>query len=149
MKSKDGKVFWSPPATLEMKPLDDAPLPAVSPTARLSQMKLLHNTFTVTGKIEPQGQLSLRPLPTPIYRYQSDKIVDGAILAFVQGTGPDMILILEVREVDGKRQWFYELGSIGIFAVEVVRNGQTIWSEARRDTQSTKPTDIYDGRRLP
>ncbi len=148
-ESKDGKVFWSPPATPEMKPLENAPVPADNPAARLTQMKVLHQSFSVTGKMVPGNQPEMRPLPQPIYRYQSDKIIDGAILAFVQGTAPDMLLILEAREMDGKRQWFYQLGSIGIFAVDVQRDGKMVWQEERREAQTTKPTDIYDGRRLP
>lgn len=72
-----------------------------------------------------------------------------AMFAYVQGTGPDMLLILEARTDGEQSNWHYALGSIGIFEVEVRRNGMTVWSEPRRTAQSTKPTDIYDGRRLP
>ena len=146
-QTRDAAAFWSPPAAPEMKPLEGSPVPASTATARLIQMKALHRSFSVTGKLQ-SGRQELRPLPRPLYRYDSKTAFDGAMFAYVQGTSPDMLLILEARKTADQPRWYYSLGSIGIFEVEVQRNGVTVWSEERRTAQSTKPTDIYDGRRL-
>lgn len=145
--SKDAAPFWQPPAAPDMQRLPESPKPAATATARLVQMKALHRSFTVNGKLA-SGPQALRPLPRQLYRYSADDVIDGALFAYVQGTGPDVLLILEAREVDGQSHWHYSIGSIGIFEVDVQRNGKTVWSEPRRTAQATDPTDLYDGRRL-
>ncbi len=146
-QTPDAAPFWSPPAAGEMKRLEDSPTPASTATARLVQMKALHRSFSVSGQLA-SGRQELRPLPRHLYRYNSEEWIDGALFAYVQGTGPDMLLILEARMLGDTPHWYYALGSIGIFEVKVQRGGVTVWTEPRRTAQSTKPTDIYDGRGL-
>ncbi len=146
-QTPDAAPFWSPPSAGEMKQLEASPPPASTATARLVQMKALHRSFSVSGMLA-SGRQELRPLPRPLYRYNSEEGIDGAMFAYVQGTGPDMLLILEARMLEDQPQWYYSLGSVGIFEVEVQRGGVTVWTEPRRTAESTKPTDIYDGRRL-
>ena len=142
-QTPDADPFWSPPSAPEVKPLENSPSPASTATARLLQMKDLHRSFSVSGDLLA-GRQELRPLPRPLYRYKSKEVIDGAMFAHVQGTGPDMLLILEAR--GEPPNWYYSLGAIGVFEVEVKRGGSIVWSEPRRTAPSTKPTEIYDGR---
>lgn len=148
---KAGKTFWTPDLAAEpMKLLPDAPPPAATATARLLQMKRLHRKFTVTGDVVNAGGIQeLRVFPRPLYRYKTDDVIDGGVLAFVQGTGPDVLLLLEAREVEGQAKWHYALGSVGIFAADADYANERVWSEPRRTAANTRPNDLYDGRRLP
>lgn len=159
-RDSKGEVFWSPERGSEpMKPLPNAPTAVENSARRLAQIKTQHRRFEVTGEIQGAGGWQdLRPYPTPLYRYgrRSDSndpvpegdIIDGVLLGFMQGTGPDVLLMIEIRQVGGVPQWYYCVGSIGIFAIDVKLDGKSVWSEARRTAQNTRPTDLYDGRRL-
>ena len=151
-RDKDGKIFWSPNAGAKpMELLTKAPVPGETPIQRLVQMKALHRRFVVTGDVENAGgKQQLRAYPRPIYRYSNDDkgVVDGAVLGFVQGTGLDVVLVLEARKTSEGPRWFYRLAAVGIFAIEVINDGKVVWQEGRRTAANTRPTDIYDGRRL-
>lgn len=159
-KDKDQAVFWSPSRGVEpMKRLPGAPEPAASSRARLRQMKALHRRFRVTGDLPAAGgKQMLRNYPTPLYRYSHQEgssesgpkagWLEGGVFGFVQGTGPDVILMLEVRSDGEQPKWHYRLGAIGIFAIEVELDGKLVWSEDRRTAAQTKPSELYDGRRL-
>ncbi|MAG94065.1 MAG: hypothetical protein CMJ48_09980 [Planctomycetaceae bacterium] len=53
----------------------------------------------------------LRRLSQPIYRYESDNanLLDGAMFAFVQGTDPEVFLLLEARSKGNNHQWEFAL----------------------------------------
>lgn len=146
-EAAEAAPFWTPPSAAEMQRLEDSPKPASTAAARLVQMKALQRSFSASGQLLT-GRQQLRPLPHPLYRYPADDDVDGAMFAYVQGTGPDVLLILEARLREDQPQWYYSLGSIGIFEVQVDRGAETVWTEPRRTAQATGATDIYDGRRL-
>ena len=152
-RDADGKVFWSPTEGVPpMTVLKPAPIPAETALQRLVQMKAIHRSFEVEGDIKNAGgKQLLRNYPKPIYRYANQELglIDGAIFAFTQGTGPDVVLMLEARKMDEGSRWFYRLAAIGIFAITVSYKDQEVWTEKRRTAQSTLPTDIYDGRPLP
>lgn len=88
---------------LKFVELADAPLPARSPASRLLQLKQIARGFAAT-KIDRDGdKVELRLLTQPVYRYAlpGDGVFDGALLAFVQGTDPEVLLLLEVRGAGG------------------------------------------------
>lgn len=86
---------WHPSsAGVERKAVPDAPTPAAS--IRQRQMKALPGRFTASvGKNKHRRKIRL--LTQPIYRYEpkDSKLRDGALLAFVQGTDPELLLLLE------------------------------------------------------
>lgn len=160
VESADGEVLFAPDQDAgAMLEFPGAPIPAETAAKRLLQMKAMHRQFTVQGDLPAAGgQQTLRNYPKPLYRYQSDDqrtgdskqavALDGALFGFMQGTGPDVMLVLEAQKSGDQIKWFYQLGSIGIFAIEVDLDDKRVWSEARRTAASTKITDLYDGRRL-
>jgi hypothetical protein len=100
-------VWTTKEAGVKFKPLTDAPAPAPTASARLLQMKRLARDFAAT-KIERDGaKQELRLLPQPIHRYAATdrKILDGALFVLVQGTDPEVFLLLEARGNDGKEEW--------------------------------------------
>jgi hypothetical protein len=127
---------------LELARLEGAPAPAEQPAARLTQIKQLQRRFTAHEKASIEGRIELRPLTKPLHRYQEadDGIVDGAIVSFVNGTNPEVLLVLEARKSNKKAaEWQFALVQMTGEAVFAELDGKEIWSRgdavvpARRD----------------
>jgi hypothetical protein len=90
-------------------PLKGAPPPAATAPQRLLQMRRLARGFTAT-KTERDGVTQeLRLLTQPLYRYTAadDGLADGALFVLVQGTDPEVFLLIEARgEKDSLSYWF-------------------------------------------
>ena len=104
-RDKD-RVIWSPKtAGVEFKDMPDAPRPTKAHAERLRQMKSIAGRFkaVMTGwQGDDTDQEELRLLPRPLYRYDlknakdpDPNLLDGALFAYVQGTDPEVVLILE------------------------------------------------------
>ncbi len=133
------RVIWSPgKAEVEFRDFPDAPAPAEEGAARLRQMKSLAGRFT--ARLRPlngdNGELEvLRLLPRPLYRYElkdtkgaSPILRDGAMFAFVMGTDPEVVLLLEAVEREGKAVWQYAVARATSYAVEASLGDEVIWS---------------------
>jgi hypothetical protein len=129
---------WKPQAGLERKELPDAAAPAATPAARLLQMRRLAQEFTA-HEVDTEGKRwDLRLLPAPLYRYAAGKsgVVDGALFTLVSnaGTDPEVLLLIEAREVDGKLRWEYACGRFSDRSLYVQRKDKDVWSSVRSDT---------------
>lgn len=108
---RDGGVFWRPARPgPEFKPIPGADAPAASPAARLRQMKALAGEFSSTmlgWRANKSDREELRMLPQPLYRYESQRsdVLDGAVFAFVQGTDPESLLLLEAFQKGNGFEW--------------------------------------------
>src|SRR5262249_19517490 len=105
-------VWWPQKAGVEYALIPDAPAPKDSRPERLRQIKLLAERFqsTMLGwKADTNDQEKLRLLPRPLYRYDPDSgpVVDGAIFAFVQGTDPESLLLIELVREGSRLHWMY------------------------------------------
>jgi hypothetical protein len=90
----EGKTF-EPPESFQ--PIPDSPFPSTSRPLRLAQMRKQAGRFDV--KIVGQNLVyETRLLRQPVYRYPAGMDVDGAVFAFVQGTDPECLLVVESRE---------------------------------------------------
>jgi hypothetical protein len=125
----DGKRTWQPRDGIELADAPGAPAPADSERQRLTQMRNLAREFT--GWMQQDGDVTeLRLLPQPIFRYKSleQDVQDGAIFAMVwKGTDPDVLLLLESREVGGKPRWQYSLARFNWREMWVKRNEKEVW----------------------
>lgn len=129
----DGKRTWRPAqGGIELADVEDAPQPGESPRRRLTQMRNLAREFT--GWMQQDGDVTeLRLLPQPIFRYQAAEqgVQDGAIFALVwKGTDPDVLLLLESRQVDGNPRWQYGLARFNWREMWVKRNDREVWRVA-------------------
>jgi hypothetical protein len=114
LKHKSEKVRWGPTGSaLDLKELPDAPRPAATAAARLAQMRQLARRFKALERVN-NVPIECRLLTQPIDRYQSsaEKIVDGAIFVYANGTNPELGVVFES---DGER-WRY--GIIRLTAAE-------------------------------
>jgi len=127
----DGQVIWHPEkGGLELQNFPRAPRMADSAVKRLSQMKDLARRFTCRLAAEGRKGEDLRLLPRPIFRYEARRkdLVDGALFAFVQGTDPEVTLVLEAGRDDEGAQWRYALTRRSMLALEAELDGERIWS---------------------
>lgn len=109
---RHGVLIWSPAKPgVEFKVVPMAEIPVESAVQRLRQMKAISAQFTSTmlgWKPDRSDRESLRLLPQPLYRYENppaQKCLDGAVFAFVQGTDPEALLILEAVPRGQTLQW--------------------------------------------
>jgi hypothetical protein len=134
-----GRVIWSPETSgVEFKDIPDAPAPADTPTARLRQMKVLADRFkvTMTGwKADRSDREELRLLPKPLYRAELSEApgpnpgwIDGGVFAFVQGTDPEAILMLEVVRQNGRSRWQYAFARATSAGLEARRDKTVVWA---------------------
>lgn len=144
-------AHWQPKSgTDEFRPLTDGPPAADMAGRRLVQMKGLaarfaaSDDFKISSTDKETTRHELRLLPTPAYRYEDKQagIRDGAVFAFVHGTNPEVFLVLELREGDGKAMWHYALTPMTCWAVEARLDGKEAWSVPERLGKST-PSDPY------
>ena len=108
---------WQPAKQyLKFDPVPEAMKPSASSRIRLLQMKKLARDFsaTLTGwRGDNSDRQELRMLPTPLKTYEvrdpESKVKGGAIFAFVQGTDPECVLVLESVQHEGGLRWEYAL----------------------------------------
>jgi hypothetical protein len=131
---------WKPQAGLERKELPGATEPAATPGARLVQMRRLAQEFSGHSVDGDGKRWDLRLLPAPLYRYPSAKtgVLDGALFTLVStaGTDPEVLLLIEAREVKGKVQWEYACGRFSDRDLHVQRQDKEVWSMVRSDANA-------------
>ena len=140
---------WKPQAGLERREIPDAGVPAETAGPRLVQMRRLAQEFT--GYLIEKGgkRCDLRLLPAPLYRYPSAKagVIDGALFTLVStdGTDPEVLLLIEAREKDGKTRWEYACGRFSDRDLYVQRKDKEVWSSVRGETNNLwhDPQHLY------
>lgn len=140
--ARDGDtVIWSPEAAgVEFKAVPKAPAPAKTPAARLLQMKTIAEGFkaTMTGwAADNSDQEALRLLPRPLHRYDftgvKDKdrdpnLLDGALFAYVLGTDPEVVMVLEAVGPADKAEWQCAFVRATSGGLEVKLGDDVMWS---------------------
>jgi hypothetical protein len=139
-RPKEALNEWKPEAGLARKELGDAPAPAATAAARLLQMRRLAQEFTGDSVDDKRKHWDLRLLPSPLYRYPEAKsgVIDGALFTLVStaGTDPEVLLLLEARETDGKLRWEYACGRFSDRSLYVQRKDKEVWSMVRSETNT-------------
>jgi hypothetical protein len=104
---RDNQVIWHPKEPgVEYQSVTDVQAPSDKPLSRLRQMKAIasHYECTMLGwKLDKTDREPLRLLPQPIYRYPENhsRCLDGAVFAFVLGTDPEILLMVEAVQKPG------------------------------------------------
>jgi hypothetical protein len=122
---------WSPRAGgLKFAPLPEAPKVAASAMQRVGQMRRLAKDFVATKKERDGNQQELRLLPQPIYRYSSpeQKVVDGGLFVFVQGTDPEVFLLLEARGEGDAAAWQFAATRMNSVEFHLRYQDHKVWS---------------------
>lgn len=125
-----GAAVWRPQeAGVQFAPLADGPSPADSATQRLLQMRRLARQFAVTKTDRDGSRQELRLLPQPIYRYATpqQEILDGGLFVFVQGTDPEVFLMLEARGKEDAARWTFAAARMNSVDFRLRRDGREMW----------------------
>jgi hypothetical protein len=115
---------------LRFSPLVDAPSPPSSAAQRLLQMRRLAKDFSVTKTDRDGSQQEMRLLPQPIYRYDApqQKVQDGALFVFVQGTDPEVFLLLEARGPADSAKWSFAAARMNGVGFRLRRRDREVWA---------------------
>jgi hypothetical protein len=131
---------WKPQAGLARKELLDAGTPAATAGARLLQMRRLAQEFSGHETTEEGKRDELHVLPAPLYRYPAARsgVVDGALFTLVStdGTDPEVWLLIEARQEDGKTRWEYACCRFSNRDLYVQRKDKEVWSSVRSKTDT-------------
>lgn len=104
------------------KDVPDAEPPHQQRALRLVQMRRIAERFRVEGG--NQKKFEARLLPQPIYRSPADATVDAAVFAFVQGTDPEAVLMIEATK---KPCWRYALARMTTVPMTAVLDDAKVW----------------------
>ena len=103
-------------------------------------MRRLAQEFTGHSLDTENKRWELRLLPTPLYRYPTAKtgVIDGALFAMVStaGTDPEVLLLIEAKETDGKARWEFACGRFSDRDLHVQRKDKEVWSMVRSETNT-------------
>jgi len=139
---QDGARVWRcEHAGLEWQSVPNAPLPAETPAERRRQMRELAAAFQAAAESD-RNRYELRLLSQPLCRYQkpASGILDGALFAFVEGTDPELILVIESpRDNPG---WKFTAGRLTRWAIEL-RYGGRLMSEFPQISGTGGTSDVY------
>jgi hypothetical protein len=146
---RDGYNQWKPQAGLARSELPDAGAPAATAGARLLQMRRLAQQFGGYEVDRDGKRWELRLLPTPLFRYPAARtgVVDGALFALMSsaGTDPEVLLLIEAKEADGKMRWEYACGRFSDWELRVKRKDKEVWSSVPSETNpfAHDPLHLY------
>src|SRR5947207_3019364 len=114
---------------------------------RLIQRRALAGEFSVeildTRNIVKGEEQTPRLLPKPLHRYDADrtKTLDGGLYAFVLGTDPELLLLLECDTAAAKPEWRFGVGRMNRDTIRLKRKSETVWEAAA--TREHSPEDPY------
>ena len=108
-------------------------------------MKAIAAQFSIRISQRATTPEILRLLPRPIYRYKdSDSgLIDGAILAFVQGTDPEALLLVEARSNDKARRWHYAIARCTAWAVTARLGDDVVYDVPVYDYTKRDPSSAF------
>ena len=136
----DNQLLWQPNEPgVRWQPIDKASRPARSAFLRMRQMRVLARQFSAKLVPPNKNPIELRLLDTPVYRYQLDEpnarkssrpddvLIDGAVFTFVQGTDPEVLLLMEAYQDGDQQAWRYALARMTVVPTQVRHGGTAIW----------------------
>jgi len=129
---REGAAAWTPSRRgLEFKPIPGAPAPADSAAGRLRQLRTLAQEFTGRQTNRAGVDHDMRLLSQPIYRYENTKgeLIDGGLFVFVQGTDPEVFLLIEARrQREGAPEWLFGATRMHGINLRLNHRGRAIWN---------------------
>jgi hypothetical protein len=126
-----GQLAWAPEKPGPgFQPIESAPEPAGTPRQRLTQMRQLVREYSANLTDREGTTHELRLMTQPLYRYQPERpdVIDGALFAFVTGTDPEVLLMIEARRRDNDRmEWVCGFLPCHYVTLRARRGDQQVW----------------------
>ncbi|HUY90895.1 MAG TPA: hypothetical protein VMV10_19320 [Pirellulales bacterium] len=142
---REGAAAWKcDQPGVELREVPDGPAPADTPVRRLRQMRDIAADFSVVlidHRRNTDGERqALRLLTSPVYRYQNPGggVADGAIFAYVVGTDPEALLIVEALGKGNEIRWQYALARLNGDQLAAYHKEREVW---RTDRTNYKDRD--------
>jgi hypothetical protein len=133
-----GTTVWQPQISgVKFATIPDAPAVADTPAGRLRQLRSLAAEFEsamLGWKADSSDREELRLLPRPLYRYEpkAGPVIDGAVFAFVMGTDPESLLLIEAFQGDGgAATWQFGFARRTSGELEGRHQGTVVWHADR------------------
>lgn len=128
--TRGGKTEWEPKdAGITLRPIQGAPRPSTSLAERLRQMRTLAREFSAFVDRE-KGRTELRLLSQPIFRnepHAKGNTGDGALFAFVLGTDPEVLLLIDDRPGPDGAAWNYAFARISTHSLRAEHRAGVVW----------------------
>jgi hypothetical protein len=143
---RGGRLDWEPSKPrIESKAIPGAAAPAESAALRLRQMRALAREFTAFHNDEERPSEELRLLTQPIYHSESEAggSFNGALFAFVQGTDPEVLLLIEARGDETVLAWNYGLARMTSRALKARHKDREVWTATNCWAQVTDRQESY------
>ncbi len=124
---RDDGATWSPSEGGVVRHLiPDGPMPSESTAVRQRQMRAIARQFSAARHDPDESERNLRLMSRPLFRYAAPEsgVIDGAIFAFVQGTNPDVILLIEAIQNNASPHWRYGLARMHRYKLDVSFDGK-------------------------
>ncbi|MCI0361557.1 MAG: hypothetical protein L0211_23990 [Planctomycetaceae bacterium] len=140
---------WSPAEPgVEWKEVPEAPAAAESENARLRQMREIGRRMAAHTTDFNDSRWELRLITQPIYQYTAKQPSDtlGGAFLFCQGTDPEVILLLEARQVKGRSTWHYALAPFTDYGLNVTLDGNELWSLAKGHRPTRTSAHWWNGK---
>lgn len=132
---------------VEFKPVPGAPRPADTPEQRLRQIRNLLSEITVEDQFERKTWQKLRLLNTPFARYgkPDGEVIDGALFAYVISTDPEVYVMIEARQNQGRPEWQFAFAPASIDPLKSSWKKAEVWSVPYREawTDNTAPFYVH------
>lgn len=142
----DSNVWTPKAAQVKFERLREVPTPRSTPNGRRIQMRSIAREFicTKTDETEDTQKRQLRLLTQPVYRYSSSSIKDGALFVFVQGTDPEVWLLLEAVELtksDGEMTWRFAAARMNTTELQLKRRDEIVWRAEKMEWRKSGNTE--------
>lgn len=139
----NGRVVWEPKANVDLwTDMEGVPAPASVPARRLSQLRGIARQFRGEKTELDGGQVKLKLMPQPLFRYSSEKqsVIDGAVFGIVEATDPEIYLFVEAYTGEGQKpKWRYAAFQSHWLDMKLIKGDQVVWTnELNRDLMSTR-----------
>jgi hypothetical protein len=126
----DSIVVWNPlQSGMDWRPIEQPATAATSANRRLIEMRSIARQFSGELKIPNAQPSKLTLLPQPLHRYQAPEqgVIDGAIFSFAVGTDPEILLVIEANDRDGKSGYRYSPVRAHYHELELAKDGVNVW----------------------
>lgn len=129
---------------LEFKTIAGAPAPDKSPQVRSLEMKELAHRFN-GFEYFAGNPYELRLLPQPIHRYADPEqgLVDGALFVFTHNLNPEVVLLIEARNMDEKQTWSYGFTRVAFAELRMNLDDKEVWKVPQLKGGDVGPNDTY------
>ena len=128
--SRGGLRVWTTSAPgVRWHPVAQSPSVADSPAVRLRHARAISRGFQIEKTDREGVSRRLRLLAQPVFRYGDDAsdVIDGMLFVFVQGTDPEVFLMVEAKQNGAQAQWQFALVRMNSVSFVASYQDQEVW----------------------